>query len=71
MIAVSFNGARKAGTSGIVYLGIAFVIILVDNVIYTMSLFGLVFGSQDSTPAFLVSDLIILLVFYLGAIRGR
>ncbi|MEM0155916.1 MAG: hypothetical protein QW597_04875 [Thermoplasmataceae archaeon] len=71
LITVSLKGARKTGSPGILYVGIAFVIILLDNVIYTLSSLEILFSSQIFIPAFLVSDLIILLFFYMGAIRGR
>lgn len=71
MIVVSLRASRRGGLNGIVYLALAFAVILADNVIYTMSVIGIFFIGVDIISMFLISDLLILLAFYFGAVRGR
>ena len=70
MLAVTIKASRTGGPRAIIYLGVAFAVILVANLLFVLSVFGILLSESDFPMIFLVSDLILLIIFYFGAVRG-
>jgi len=70
MLAVTVRASRKGGPKAVIYLGTAFAVILAVNLLFVLSVFKLLLPGSDFIIIFLVSDLILLGIFYLGAVRG-
>ncbi|MHB1708829.1 MAG: hypothetical protein ACYCT2_05065 [Thermoplasmataceae archaeon] len=70
LLAVTIRASVKGGPRAVMYLGAAFAVILLVNLLFAFSVFGIVFLGNDILPIFLLSDLILLIIFYFGAVRG-
>lgn len=71
MLAVTVRASREGGPKAVIYLGTAFAVILAVNLLFVLSVFKLLLPGSDFIIIFLVSDLILLGIFYLGAVRGK
>ncbi|MCL4451337.1 MAG: hypothetical protein M1327_01755 [Candidatus Thermoplasmatota archaeon] len=70
MIAVTMRATRRAGVRIFKYLAASFILILVTNVFVIINLFYPAYLSSALIPGFIIADLLILLLFYSGIIRG-
>ena len=70
LLAVTTRASVKGGPRAVLYLGAAFGVILLVNLLFALSVFGIVLQGNNFLTIFLLSDLILLIIFYFGAIRG-
>lgn len=70
ILAVSIRAYRRSGIRLFAYLMIVFIVILFDSILYTLSGFIFVQFPLSFDDIFLISDVVILLLFYFGAVRG-
>jgi hypothetical protein len=70
MIAVTTRATRRAGVRIFKYLAASFILILVTNLLVVANLFYHAYLSSALIPGFIIADLLILLLFYSGIIRG-
>ena len=70
MIAVTTRATRRAGVRIFKYLAVSFILILVTNLLVVVNLFYPAYFSSALMPGFIIADLLILLLFYSGIIRG-
>ena len=70
LLAVTIRASVKGGPRAVTYLGAAFAVILLVNLMFALSVFGIVLQGNNFLTIFLLSDLILLIIFYFGAVRG-
>ncbi len=71
MIVVTFRATRRAGVRILKYLAASFILILLTNLFVVINLFFPAYLGAVIIPAFIVVDLLILLLFYSGIVRGN
>jgi|YelNatPaOPRAMG01_1025707.scaffolds.fasta_scaffold00236_11 hypothetical protein len=71
MITVTFRASRRAGVRIFKYLAASFILILITNLFVVVNLFYPAYFGILIIPAFIVTDLLILLLFYSGILRGN
>jgi len=70
MMLVTIRAVRKGGMRIFKYLAGSFALILVTNAIVIFDLFYPAILSSLVVPGFIIADLLILLLFYSGIVRG-
>lgn len=71
MITVTFRAARRARVRIFKYLAASFILILITNLFVVINLFFRAYLGILIIPGFIVADLLILLLFYSGILRGN
>ena len=70
MLAVTLRATRRAGVRILKYLAASFILIFLTNLLVILNLFYPASFGILIIPGFIVADLLILLLFYSGIIRG-
>ena len=70
LLAVGIRAYRKSGMRMFLFILLVFLIILLDGVILLISGFGVFTLPVSNTAVLMISDVIILLLFYYGVVRG-
>lgn len=70
LLAVGIRAYRKSGMRMFLFILLVFLIILLDGVILIISGFGVFTLPVSNTAVLMISDVIILLLFYYGVVRG-
>jgi hypothetical protein len=70
MLAVTLRATRRAGVRILKYLAASFILIFLTNLLVLFNLFYPAYFGTVIIPGFVVADLLILLLFYSGIIRG-
>ncbi len=70
LLAVGIRAYRKSGMRMFLFILLVFLVILLDGVILIISGFGVFTLPISNTAVLMISDVIILLLFYYGVVRG-
>ncbi len=70
LLAVGIRAYRKSGMRMFFFILLVFLVILVDGVILILSGFGMLTLPISNTAILMISNVIILLLFYSGVVRG-
>lgn len=70
MIVVASRASKRVGVKIFRYLGVSFFFILIPNLVLVLALTGRTALLPLAIPAFAVSDLIILVLYYGAMMRG-
>lgn len=70
MMLVTLRAVRRGGMRIFRYLGASFALILLANAIVIADLFYPSILASAVVPGFIIADLLILLLFYSGIVRG-
>lgn len=70
LLAVSMRAYRKSGVKMLLFIMFVFLAILVDGVLLLFIGFGVFTLPLSNTAILMISNIVILLLFYYGVVRG-
>lgn len=71
LLTVTFKTTRRIRARIVSYIGAAFVVILISNIVYVLQTFSILPGNGYQVDFFLAVELVILLLFYAAIGRGQ
>ncbi len=71
LIVVSLRAYQRSKIKLLLFVSGTFIVILVDSIIAVLVGFGVIPVPYSMEDMFLVSDLAIMIIFYLGVVRGN